>query len=89
MLNRAQIITIVLAVITIALSVRVLITNSDIYQKHQQAKILRSYLSGTNQDLVLKRVITSEEPDIVTFEVPVKYGLLHSPDFLRLVVDAR
>jgi hypothetical protein len=65
--------------------------SSDAYQKYHKQKVLRPFLSGTNENLELKQVITGEEPDIATFEVPVKYDLVEKPNpgCLRLVVDPR
>ncbi len=63
--------------------------HSGAYQRYQRSKILRPYLSGTNEDLFLKQVVTGEAPDMDTFEVPVKYDLLQHSEFLRLVVDPR
>jgi hypothetical protein len=48
---------------------------------------LKPYLSGINENLALKQIITGEEPDIITFEVPVKYDLMKYPNDLHLVVD--
>ncbi|MGA2801054.1 MAG: hypothetical protein ABSE97_01570 [Verrucomicrobiota bacterium] len=65
------------------------IISSDAYQQYHRKKVLNSYLSGTNENLFLKQVITGEEPAIATFEVPVKYDLLKYPEYLHLVVDPR
>jgi hypothetical protein len=64
-----------------------MIISSDGYQQYHKQKALRPFLSGTNRNLELKQVITGEEPDIATFEVPAKYDLLKYPNQLHLVVD--
>lgn len=65
------------------------IFSSKTYQQFHNRKVLKPYLSGTNETLTLKQITTDEEPAIATFEVPVKYDSLKQPGCLRLVVDPR
>jgi len=71
----------------ILITARPVFLTSDAGQQYLTRRVLKPYLSGTNEALVLQPVIMGYEPDTVTFEVPVQYGRLKSPEHLRLMVD--
>lgn len=64
------------------------------YQGKPLSKVLRNEnASGTNKHtldklLSIKQIITGQEPDIATFEIPISYDVVTKIGRLRLLVDA-
>jgi len=64
-----------------------IILNSDAVVRLRVKKALGMSLFARGNPLTLTQVITGEEPDIVTFSVPISYDVLTNAGSLYLLVD--
>lgn len=64
------------------------IFNPAAFSQFRVRKALGMSLVDLGNPLVLKQIVTGQEPDIATFEVPIRYGVLTNVGSLRLLLDA-